>query len=65
MIPVMNNLEGNSTDPGQELAPDQKGTYAPKTDIVFAHLTSPTHDELPGLNTAYATGGKGEYEKQY
>lgn len=59
MIPVMNNIEGNSSDPGQELGPDPKGKFVPKSDVVLLDL----NPAIAGVDTAYSTGGKQEYEK--
>lgn len=59
MIPLMNNNEGNSSSSVQEMAPDSKGKWVPKSDIVFADL----NPAVPGLDTAYSTGGKNEVAK--
>ncbi len=51
MIPVITNVEGQQPDP--------KGKQVPKTDVILLDL-EPT---VPGLDTAYTTGGKDKYEK--
>jgi len=56
--PVMCDLE-SSTAKGPEIIIDNKGSYVPKTDLVFADL----NPAIPGNDTAYGTGGKSDYEK--
>jgi hypothetical protein len=56
--PIMNDLE-SGTVAGQEVIPDSKGSYAPKSDLVFLDL----NPSILGADTAYGTGGKNEYEK--
>jgi hypothetical protein len=51
MIPVINNQEG--------MAPDPTGKQVPKTDLILLDLDA----TVPGLDTAYTTGGKADYEK--
>ncbi len=51
MIGVITNTEGQGSDP--------KGKFVPKSDVVFLDLSS----SVPGLDTAYSTGGKDDYEK--
>jgi hypothetical protein len=59
MISLLTNIEGDNVNPGQELAPDPKGKFVPKSDIVFVDL----NPAIPGVDTAYTTGGKADYEK--
>ncbi len=51
MIPVITNTEGTGADP--------KGKFVPKSDMVLLDL-DPC---VPGVDTAYTTGGKDDYEK--
>lgn len=56
--PVLNGLE-SGTLAGQEVVPDSKGSWVPKSDVVFLDL----NPLIPGNDTAYGTGGKNEYQK--
>ena len=51
MIGVMTNTEGQGSDP--------KGKAVPKSDMVLLDL----NPAIPGVDTAYTTGGKADYEK--
>lgn len=48
---VINNVEGQGSDP--------KGKFVPKSDLILLDLD----DMIPGVDTAYTTGGKNDYEK--
>ena len=50
MIPIITNIEGQPPDP--------TGKFVPKSDIILLDL-----DGVPGIDTAYSTGGKNDYEK--
>lgn len=51
VIPVITNTEGSGADP--------KGKFVPKSDVILLDLDA----SVPGLDTAYTTGGKDDYEK--
>lgn len=51
LVGVINNVEGQGSDP--------KGKFVPKSDLVLLDLD----DTVPGVDTAYTTGGKNDYEK--
>ncbi len=51
MIPVITNVEGQQPDP--------KGKQVPKSDVILLDLDA----TVPGVDTAYTTGGKDKYEK--
>lgn len=51
MIPVITNTEGSGPDP--------KGKFVPKSDVIFLDLDP----SVLGVDTAYTTGGKDDYEK--
>ncbi|MCB9849893.1 MAG: PEP-CTERM sorting domain-containing protein [Phycisphaerales bacterium] len=51
MIEVITNMEGQGADP--------KGKLYPKSDVIFLDLDA----TVPGVDTAYSTGGKADYEK--
>jgi len=51
MIPIITNTEGSGSDP--------TGKNVPKSDVILLDV----NPAVPGIDTAYTTGGKSDYEK--